>query len=572
MAALKVNRGLYVIVALVLAVALLVWNTSRNSKPKLIVKEAGQFMKRAPTPVTADADTTTDTFLAIQGHVANVAEKVTIGEKESRKVKAERDAVIEENRLMATRFETKMNEALEEQQEDSDKKINVIIRKIDELIMSNAESSDMALPVQGSVAQGGTMISGLRHVDDVPEGFGSSAYERGAFIPGDQLLNVFWIEPLDDSLSAGFSDPMSISPPGESTVVTSKKGVLQPLEKTNNALKRFVQGGSVGSKGAVIGDGRQYTVGKQGRGLGRRRPMRQVGDRNESQQEAWNANSTNQDQIVRSNAQQNLPSWQRNTQTRVESDGSDRHFTIPDTSLLADSVALTALVGKVYLTNKVNNPRIFKIKIGRNNVTSNGVSLPPEVEGIIMEGYAVGEYSTSCVRGTLTAATFIFHDGSVRSMYAGDAGSRPNGSGQNRIGYISDRWGNDCIPGQLISNGGKYLSQSFLLAGAAGYAEALKIAQQRTRNIISDDGTESQITTVNGDVNRYAEASALAGGVDEAVKYIRERHGTSTDLIYLPAGQRIDVHIQQELRLDIPRNARKVRYKRTSSHVKNNLD
>jgi len=260
---------------------------------------------------------------------------------------------------------------------------------------------------------------------------------------------------------------------------------------------------------------------------------------------------------------------------RARSQGLDEantvpYFTIPDTSLLANSVATTALAGKIYLNSDIVNPRLFKVRVGRDNLTSNGVRLPREIEGMVLEGFAVGEYNTSCVRGILTAGTFVFEDGTVRSIYPGDAGSRRSAS-LDRIGYISDRWGNDCLPGQLISDGVQYLGQSFALAGLVGYSEALKAAQTNTIKTTQADGTVREENQITGNRDRYASAAAIAGGIDSTVDWLEERHKATTDLVYLPAGQRVDIHVQQELRIDIPTNARKVRYKRTS-HVTKDLD
>jgi len=259
----------------------------------------------------------------------------------------------------------------------------------------------------------------------------------------------------------------------------------------------------------------------------------------------------------------------RNTQ-RIDDANTVPYFTIPDTSLLANATATTALAGKVYLNTDIVNPRLFKVRVGRDNLTSNGTRLPPEIEGMVLEGYAVGEYNTSCVRGILTAGTFVFEDGTVRSLYPGDAGSRPAGN-TDRIGYISDRWGNDCLPGTLISDGARYLSQSFALAGLVGYSEALKAAQTSSSTSTLPDGTIVERNLIEGNIDRYAAAPAVAGGIDATVDWLEARQNATTDLIYLPAGQKIDIHIQQELRIDISRNSRKVRYRR-ASHVTDHLD
>jgi len=413
-------------------------------------------------------------------------------------------------------------------------------------------------------------------LDDIPSGFGDM-YKKGDVVSGKDSLDVFWIEPLDESLSSTTYTAQSHSEdPAEMTnisardvmvsekVPTPRAAVMRPLERTKASLVDFINEGSYVEPDRLMGG--------RGRGVPRR-----VGLHRRQVPNLPSADDLSNRVQNRTSQTARLP----NTRQRATGYGinrvdetADPRYTIPDLSLLANSTAITALVGKVYLDNRVNNPRYFKIKVGRDNVTSNGHRLPREIAGTIMEGYAVGEYSTSCVRGVITAATFVFRDGTVRTMYPGDVGTRPSSNNVERMGYIADQWGNDCIPGILISDGHKYLASSFAAAGLAGYAEAWRIAQQNRREILSPNGTSSTVTSVPPErVREFAEASALAGGIEEVVKYVRERYGISTDLVYLPAGQKVDVHIQQELRVDVAYSPRKLRHHfRETAHVKESFD
>ena len=253
-------------------------------------------------------------------------------------------------------------------------------------------------------------------------------------------------------------------------------------------------------------------------------------------------------------------------QQRVSDPQAQPWFTLPDLSILADAVAITSLVGRIYLDDEIVNPRLFKVIVGRDNLTANFHELPIEIEGMIFEGYATGDFTTRCVYGDLIAATFIFEDGSVSSFYPGDPGSRPKRNGeQSRIGYVSDPYGNPCITGRLITDAPAYLGSSFLLAGAGAYAQAFRDAQQ---TIIDRRDSSGQLTNrervVSGDVNEYAAASALSGATQQSIEWLNQRFQHSTDVIYAPAGQRVDVHLQQELRLDKKPNQRKVRYTRVA--------
>jgi integrating conjugative element protein (TIGR03752 family) len=256
-------------------------------------------------------------------------------------------------------------------------------------------------------------------------------------------------------------------------------------------------------------------------------------------------------------------------QRRLAEPESTPWFTIPDLSILANSMAITSLVGKIYLDNDIVNPRLFKVLVGRENLTANFHELPMEIEGMIFEGYATGEFTTRCVYGDLIAATFIFSDGSVQSFYPGDPGSRPqrNAEPLRRLGYISDPYGNPCVSGRLITDAPEYLGTSFLLSGAAAYSRALKLAETQTRDRFNQDGDLIGTDRVlNGDVNRYAAAAALSGATDKSIEWLDQRYRISTDVIYAPAGQRVDLHIQQELRLDKRPSQRQVRYSHRAKH------
>ena len=62
-------------------------------------------------------------------------------------------------------------------------------------------------------------------------------------------------------------------------------------------------------------------------------------------------------------------------------------FTIAANSTLTNSVAMTALVGRVPIDNKVTEPYPFKLLIGRDNLIANGIELP-DIEGAIVSGTA----------------------------------------------------------------------------------------------------------------------------------------------------------------------------------------
>ncbi|WP_187494009.1 TIGR03752 family integrating conjugative element protein, partial [Duffyella gerundensis] len=140
-----------------------------------------------------------------------------------------------------------------------------------------------------------------------------------------------------------------------------------------------------------------------------------------------------------------------------EEDEAEPVYTLPENSTLIGSRAMTALLGRVPVNGTVTDPYPFKVLIGKDNLTANGIELP-DVEGAIVSGTASGDWTLSCVRGQVSSITFVFTDGTVRTLPKPDRSGK-SGNGQNAqnggkdtgtnggIGWISDENGIPCISG-----------------------------------------------------------------------------------------------------------------------------
>jgi len=154
-------------------------------------------------------------------------------------------------------------------------------------------------------------------------------------------------------------------------------------------------------------------------------------------------------------------------------------YTIPENATLTGSITMTALLGRVPIDGTVNDPYPFKVLIGKDNLIANGIELP-NVQGAVMSGTATGDWTLSCVRGQIESITFVFDDGTVRTLPTPEetvtrGASRTSGDGRIRggIGYLSDPFGVPCIVGEKKSNAAEYLSnQSLLTAAGAAVASA----------------------------------------------------------------------------------------------------
>lgn len=239
-------------------------------------------------------------------------------------------------------------------------------------------------------------------------------------------------------------------------------------------------------------------------------------------------------------------------------------YTLPENSTLVGSRAMTALLGRVPINGTVTDPYPFKVLIGKDNLTANGIELP-DVEGAIVSGTASGDWTLSCVRGQVNSVTFVFADGTVRTLPKPEAGNSggQNNTSQNKqdtgtsggIGWISDENGIPCIGGERKSNASTYLPTIFGLSAAGAAGDALSQGQYTTQNNVN--GISSTLT---GDAGQAALGKAISGGMSETTDWIKQRYGMTFDAIYVPPGAHLAVHITRQLAIDYEEEGRRVRY------------
>jgi integrating conjugative element protein (TIGR03752 family) len=236
-------------------------------------------------------------------------------------------------------------------------------------------------------------------------------------------------------------------------------------------------------------------------------------------------------------------------------------YTLPENSTLVGSSAMTALLGRVPVNNKVTDPYPFKVMIGRDNLTANGIELP-EVEGAIVSGTASGDWTLSCVRGSVTSITFVFTDGTVRTLPApsdrtDNSGSENGGSGNGgSIGWLSDNSGIPCISGERKSNASSYLPTIGLLALGTSAGDGLT-ASQYTNNTTDGGGITSALT---GNAGQAVLGQALGGSFKEVAQWVKDRYGQTFDAVYVPPGAQVAVHITRQLNIDYAEKGRRVKY------------
>jgi integrating conjugative element protein (TIGR03752 family) len=149
-------------------------------------------------------------------------------------------------------------------------------------------------------------------------------------------------------------------------------------------------------------------------------------------------------------------------------------YTVPTNSTLMGSVAMTALIGRVPIDGTVNDPYPFKVLVGPDNLTANGIDIP-DVAGAVFSGTASGDWTLSCVRGQVRSITFVFHDGTIRTIPEDREGNQQNNQQRDGLGWISDPYGIPCVSGERRSNAQQYLgSQALITAAGAGVASLIE--------------------------------------------------------------------------------------------------
>lgn len=247
-------------------------------------------------------------------------------------------------------------------------------------------------------------------------------------------------------------------------------------------------------------------------------------------------------------------------------------YTVPTNSTLMGSIAMTALIGRVPIDGTVNDPYPFKVLIGRDNLTANGIDIP-DVAGAVVSGTSSGDWTLSCVRGQIRSVTFVFEDGTIRTLPKDDerGGNRQNSSGnhtQDGLGWISDPRGIPCVSGQRRSNAQQYLgSQALITAAGAGVASLIDADSGQ----VSYMGSDGSVGTVGIGANE-AMGRILAGGVQDMSAWVNKLYGQAFAAVYVKPGVQVAVHLEQPLTIDYDPAGRRVDHRLGGLPHAQNLD
>ena len=237
-------------------------------------------------------------------------------------------------------------------------------------------------------------------------------------------------------------------------------------------------------------------------------------------------------------------------------------YTVPTNSTLMGSVAMTALIGRVPIDGTVNDPYPFKVLVGPDNLTANGIDIP-DVAGAVFSGTASGDWTLSCVRGQVRSITFVFHDGTIRTIPEDREGNQQNNQQRDGLGWISDPYGIPCVSGERRSNAQQYLgSQALITAAGAGVASLIESDSGQMSYV----GSDGSIGTV-GISGQEAVGRILAGGVQEMSNWVNKLYGQAFAAVYVQPGAKVAIHLEKPLAIDFDPEGRKVDHRAGESHA-----
>ena len=242
-------------------------------------------------------------------------------------------------------------------------------------------------------------------------------------------------------------------------------------------------------------------------------------------------------------------------------------YTVPRNATLLGSIALTALVGRIPVQGQVRDAMPFKVITGSENLAANGLVVPG-IRGMVWSGTAIGDWTLSCVTGRLDSVTFVFDDGTIRTIST-DTQEGGSGSGARSLGWISDSQGIPCISGTRKTNAPAFLGQRIGMMAVQAAAEAAAAAQ--TTTTVSETGMAAD--SVTGDTGSYVLGKTVSGGAEEITRWLMERQAQSFDAVFVPAGTRVAIHVDARLDIDLDLQGRRLDYAQaTNPYSRTRLD
>jgi regulator of replication initiation timing len=249
-------------------------------------------------------------------------------------------------------------------------------------------------------------------------------------------------------------------------------------------------------------------------------------------------------------------------------------YTIPANATAVEDRLMTALVGRIPVKGVVTDPYPFKIVFSDNALAANGLRVP-NLKQMVVSGYTEGDLNLVSVRGWVTSLTFVFNDGTI-STTSSNENNIGKFSKDAALGYLSDKFGNPFIRGELITNAPAYLGMNVALGAAQGAAAAYAQSQTTSSNNLIGTTTSS----VTGSPGAYVGGQAAGNAAAQVQQWWHDRETQSFDAVYVPTIDKktkepifIAVNFAKEIPIDYNPEGRKIIYGHSHNlMIKQNLD
>ena len=259
-------------------------------------------------------------------------------------------------------------------------------------------------------------------------------------------------------------------------------------------------------------------------------------------------------------AEQNLIVTKETRKKGCQEDGRcpEKVYTVPRNAVLTGATVVSGLIGRVPSGQSVVDPYPFKILVGPRNLIANGWEIP-DIRHAVVSGIALGDWTLSCVRGAVTSMTFVFGDGRIVTLPEPGTPDAANDAAAEWA-WLSDDVGHPCVPGERVTNARRYLLQMMAAETVGAVGAAFAEAQTVRQRWVGPQGSATTVDVEDGGETEYALGRAATNVVGEFTRYMRGRLDREVDVVYVPPGTAVSVHLETELRIDYRYDARKVRY------------
>lgn len=257
------------------------------------------------------------------------------------------------------------------------------------------------------------------------------------------------------------------------------------------------------------------------------------------------------------------------------------YYTIPAGADLTKTTLLSALIGEVPNEGKLMQPLFpFTALVSRGDLmASNGISLPPDITGMKINGYAIGVGSfldnISCVRAYVTSALFTFQDGHFVTVGQEEMKNTTDLVNNDSLGYLTTSFGNPCIHGQYFTNAPRVLAAMLAAGGVQGLGSTL--SQWQMTPVAGVNGVAQSPT---GSFGRFALGSTVSEGSVKVADWLEKRVQGSFDMVFVPASinvctgkncrylpNHLSLHITKTINLDKQLNGRVLDYGNLQTHI-----